>query len=435
MKAPVYDVLVIGFGPAALGLAAAVEDKTRDGELDLSVKFIEKASSFSWHSNFLLPGTTINHHYFRDLATPRDPSSKFTFIKYLKEKGRLFEFGHFSGYPTRVEWNDYLSWAANKLDSYVQYDTEAYHVEWNNAFNLLEISTSKGTFLARHLVLATGLKMRIHQRYYPLLSKTLFHSSKFIEMLKANNFSPASEKKVLVVGSGQSAAEAVLYLRNRFSNWDIDSLHSAVGFKIKESGHLSNIIYHPEETDYFYGLEAHKKAIVLQDMTTADYGNVNNATSEQLFNRIYEDKVLGINKIKMIDRSTVHAIEQEGEQYQVTIREIYKDHFTIENYDLIVLCTGYYEEKYPVILKEISHHLLNDNEEMLCLNRNYKVEHKSEHDLNIYIYGGSERTHGISDTQSFTLMAIKANWILDEICAKFSKDKMIQLVSANGTVE
>ncbi|MDH8533224.1 SidA/IucD/PvdA family monooxygenase, partial [Klebsiella pneumoniae] len=52
---------------------------------------------------------------------PRDPRSRFTFACYLKETGRLFQFGHLGGRVSRVEWNDYVIWTARHCDQMVRY--------------------------------------------------------------------------------------------------------------------------------------------------------------------------------------------------------------------------------------------------------------------------------------------------------------------------
>lgn len=45
----------------------------------------------------------------KDLATPSEPRSRFTFLNYLFEKGRLNQFINLGTFlPTRAEYEDYL---------------------------------------------------------------------------------------------------------------------------------------------------------------------------------------------------------------------------------------------------------------------------------------------------------------------------------------
>ncbi|PQQ37711.1 hypothetical protein C6H68_11435 [Photorhabdus luminescens] len=82
---------------------------------------LEKADSCAWHPNLLLPSTDINHHVYRDLVTPRNPQSPYSFAMYLKEKNRLFKFGLLGRPASRFEWSDYMIWVGQKLENYVQY--------------------------------------------------------------------------------------------------------------------------------------------------------------------------------------------------------------------------------------------------------------------------------------------------------------------------
>lgn len=52
----------------------------------------------------------------KDLATLRNPQSPYTFLNYLHSQGRLVSFiNRGSTVPTRKEYSDYLSWAAQRV--------------------------------------------------------------------------------------------------------------------------------------------------------------------------------------------------------------------------------------------------------------------------------------------------------------------------------
>ncbi|WP_122992691.1 SidA/IucD/PvdA family monooxygenase [Brevibacterium aurantiacum] len=55
------DVLGVGFGPANLGLAIAIEEANAQlpESLRLSARFLEQNESFGWHDGMLLPETTM----------------------------------------------------------------------------------------------------------------------------------------------------------------------------------------------------------------------------------------------------------------------------------------------------------------------------------------------------------------------------------------
>ncbi|KPC77289.1 hypothetical protein ADL35_20825, partial [Streptomyces sp. NRRL WC-3753] len=80
-------VLGIGFGPANLALAIALDEEGRD----FDVHFLEARTGPSWQSAMMLDGSDIQNHPVRDLVSLRNPRSRFTFINYLFENGRLLE--------------------------------------------------------------------------------------------------------------------------------------------------------------------------------------------------------------------------------------------------------------------------------------------------------------------------------------------------------
>ena len=54
--------------------------------------------------------------FMKDLATLRNPQSPYTFMSYLHSQGRLVAFiNRGSTVPTRKEYSDYLSWAAQRV--------------------------------------------------------------------------------------------------------------------------------------------------------------------------------------------------------------------------------------------------------------------------------------------------------------------------------
>ncbi|HYH48525.1 MAG TPA: SidA/IucD/PvdA family monooxygenase, partial [Acidimicrobiia bacterium] len=119
-----FDVVGVGFGPSNLGLAVAIEEHNLQvGQAEgtpLTGMFFERRPSFGWHSGMLLPDATVQVSFLKDLATMRNPSSTFSFVAYLHERGRLADFiNHKTLFPLRIEFNDYFAWAAERLDHLV----------------------------------------------------------------------------------------------------------------------------------------------------------------------------------------------------------------------------------------------------------------------------------------------------------------------------
>lgn len=122
---PVHDVVGIGFGPSNLALAIATEEHNERREHDqapLDARFLERQTTFGWHRGMLLDGATMQVSFLKDLVTMRNPASDYSFLSYLQERERLVEFiNHKTLFPLRIEFHDYLEWAASRVDHLVSY--------------------------------------------------------------------------------------------------------------------------------------------------------------------------------------------------------------------------------------------------------------------------------------------------------------------------
>ncbi|MEV4423703.1 SidA/IucD/PvdA family monooxygenase, partial [Patulibacter sp. NPDC049589] len=125
-----HDFVAIGVGPFNLGLAALTADLP-----DVDGVFLEQRAEFDWHPGLMIDGVTIQVPFMADLVTMADPTSRFSFLNYLKQVGRLYPFYiRESFYPLRAEYNEYCKWVAGQLPSIrwstrvdtVTHDGEAY---------------------------------------------------------------------------------------------------------------------------------------------------------------------------------------------------------------------------------------------------------------------------------------------------------------------
>jgi len=103
-----YDVLGIGFGPSNLALAIAL----KEAEAPITAHFIDAAPDSVWQPGMLLIASDIQNNPLRDLVTPRNPKSHYTFTNYLFESGRLYDFLNLGIlYPLRKDYSKYIQWA------------------------------------------------------------------------------------------------------------------------------------------------------------------------------------------------------------------------------------------------------------------------------------------------------------------------------------
>lgn len=213
-------MICVGFGPASLSIAVALHDQG----IKARVLFLEKQTQFQWHQGMLIPGSHMQISFLKDMATFRDPRSKFTFLSYLQANNRLVSFANQSTfYPLREEFNDYLQWCASHFDEDVHYNEEV--VEVTAVENKGPVKTwsvvsqngatgQKSQFVGRHIVVAIGGKANIPANFEG--KKNVIHSSRYLSDYAKFLPNKDAPVKVGVIGGGQSAVEIFQHLYSSF---------------------------------------------------------------------------------------------------------------------------------------------------------------------------------------------------------------------------
>lgn len=219
-----YDLVCVGFGPASLAIAVALEDKG----INKRVLFLERQTQFKWHAGMVLPNARMQISFLKDLATLRDPRSHFTFVNYLKCKGRLVAFTNLSTFlPLREEYNDYLTWCAAHFERLVGYGQETTSIEpIQNSSDLIDkwavtsrnvLTGDMQTVRGRQVVIAVGGRPRIPPSLYdPSPDSRILHSSSYSIVVPKILAEKAQGYNIAIVGGGQSAAEIFKDIQDRF---------------------------------------------------------------------------------------------------------------------------------------------------------------------------------------------------------------------------
>src|SRR5690606_23974948 len=251
---PVYDLVGVGFGPSNLALAIAVAEHNRAADVEpVTAHFLERQESFGWHRGMLIDDATMQVSFLKDLVTLRNPTSGFSFLAYLHDRGRLVDFvNHKTLFPLRAEFHDYFEWAAAQVDDMVSYGADVVGLE--PVFDAGEIayvdvrSASGEVYRARNVVLATGLVPRVPEGVE--LSERIWHNSQLLHRIRET---PSDAARFVVVGAGQSAAEVTAHLHSTFTDAEVCSVFSRFGYSPSDDSGFANRIFDPDAVDEFYG--------------------------------------------------------------------------------------------------------------------------------------------------------------------------------------
>jgi L-ornithine N5-oxygenase len=413
-----YDVVNIGFGPAGIALACVQEDARENNSSlqDIKMLHLEKADDTVWHGELLLTGTDINHSVFRDLVTPRNPRSRFSFAMYLKDKKRMFDFGLLGRPASRHEWSDYIRWVSSQVDDNTLFSTPAQEIQpivEGGELHGLKVVTERDTYTTKNIVLSSGSQPRIPDQFLPHLGERVFHTSQFLSHLK--RFGEALPARWLVLGSGQSASESVIELLKRREDITLHSVHRSLGFRLTQLGQFPNRVFSPEHVDYFHQLDNASRRQFLEWSKATNYAGIDPDESQTLFSFVYEDRICGRERLHIRPWCEIVDVRQSDNGYRITLADIFSGKEDIVEVDVIVLATGYQQPRIPALLTQLQPWLEQDQDGGLRIDRDYRVALRETNGVNIYVNGLSERSHGISDSQSFSLMALRAERIMNAL--------------------
>lgn len=416
----IHDVIGIGFGPSNVAMAIALsEHNAGPGAQPLRAHFFEQQPRFGWHRGMLIDDATMQVSFLKDLVTLRNPASDYSFLCYLKSRGRLIDFiNHKSLFPLRIEFHDYFEWAAARVDDLVSYGHEVVGVMpvlRDGVVEHLDVTVRSAQGLAvhraRNLVLGTGLR--------PLMpdgverSDRLWHTSELLGRVAAWEGPPPG--RVVVVGAGQSAAENVAYLHRRFPDAEICAVFSRYGYSPADDSGFANRIFDPEAVDAFYTAPESVKRRLMHYHGNTNYSVVDIDLIDDLYRQMYREKVLGTERLRFLNVSRLTDVkETEDDRVSATVTSLVTGEETRLDADVVVFATGYGPADPVGLLGEVADRCLRDDEGRVRVERDYRVATDDSLRCGIYLQGGTEHTHGITSSL-LSNTAVRVGEILDSL--------------------
>ena len=411
----VHDVLGIGFGPSNLALAIALEEHNRTGDDPLEAVFFERQESFGWHRGMLIEGTTMQVSYLKDLVTMRNPASDFSFLAYLHDRDRLADFiNHKTMFPTRVEYHDYLEWAAARVAGLVRYDSEV--IEVRPAGEHFEVVVRHGGEVAvhrtRNVVVAVGLEASVPEGAE--LGERVWHNLDLMHNVGSLTEEP---KRCVVVGAGQSAAEATEYLHRTFPAAEVCAVFGRYGYSPADDSPFANRIFDPQAVEDFYTAPEQVKRMLMDYHRNTNYSVVDLDLIEELYARAYQEKVRGAQRLRMFNASRVVDTATGPDGVSVTVEFLPTGERTVLESDVLVYATGCRPRDPLQLLGDLGRHCARDEQGRLQVERDYRLSTDDTVRGGIYMQGGTEHTHGISSSL-LSNGAVRAGEIRDSVLAR-----------------
>ena len=419
-SAVVHDLIGIGFGPSNLALAIALEERGQvQGPLD--VLFLDKQADYRWHGNTLVTQSELQISFLKDLVTLRNPTSPYSFVNYLKAHGRLVDFinlGTF--YPCRMEFNDYLRWVASHFEAQSRYGEDVLaiepilHQQQVQALRVISRDTlgQQHVRTTRSVVVSAGGTPRIPEAFKALNSDSrVFHHSQYLERMAAQPCVSGKPMRIAIIGGGQSAAEAFIDLNDCFPSAQVDLILRGSALKPADDSPFVNEVFSPAFTDLVYQQNTTERERLITEYQSTNYSVVDIDLIERIYGIFYRQKVSGIARHAFRSLTNIEGAVADAQGITLALRNTAKGDLSAQQYDAVILATGYERELHRHLLAPLAEYL-GDFE----VDRNYRIVTDPRCKAGIYMQGFCQASHGLSDTL-LSVLAIRSEEIAASLYA------------------
>ncbi|KAF7196065.1 L-ornithine N(5)-monooxygenase [Pseudocercospora fuligena] len=444
-----HDVVCVGFGPASLAIAVALQDgiEAEDPRLGSSgpkVRFIERQPEYQWHPGMLLDDSKMQISFLKDLATLRNPRSRFTFINYLHDQQRLVQFTNVGVMlPSRNEYNDYMRWCAGAFDSVVDYGrtvTRIEAVESESAtaavqcFRVVSSEHQTGkefAVRARHVIVAIGGRPSIPKALRTSHPR-IIHSSQYVTHAESLFEHGCYPRRVAVIGAGQSAAEIFYDIPSRFPGAQSVLITRGAALRPSDDSPFVNEVFDPSKTDDVFAQDPEVRAQLIAANKVTNYGVVRLDLLEKIYSSQYAYRVKrwpveswphlilnhsSVANVRASEAKDGSALQLVVEQNETAPCSQKSSAHQILEVDLIVAATGYERNVHEELMQDL--HVMRPDEDAQgwTVGRNYAVRFKEgalEDGRGIWLQGCNEKTHGLPDSL-LSILSVRAGEVVDSI--------------------
>ncbi|MGN6539851.1 MAG: lysine N(6)-hydroxylase/L-ornithine N(5)-oxygenase family protein [Ginsengibacter sp.] len=391
MNSPIiYDVAGIGIGPFNLGLAALLHPIK-----ELKSIFFEKNNTFNWHPGMMISGTTLQVPFYADLVTLADPCSRFSFFSFLKFKNRLIRFSIYDHhFISRKLFNEYCNWVASQLPN-LQFNSSVSLVRYDYERQCYELEIAnrpeQAKFYAKHIVCGIGTEPSIPSFCSKLLGKNVFHSSSYLYQKE----SLAQQKSVVIIGSGQSAAEIFFDLLQNVSAdsaKELTWITRSKGFFPMDYSKLALELTSPDYISHFYNLPEHKKSEVLKSQSML-YKGINFSLIDRIYDKMYElAEDYGEIPVRLLTNMELNNAAEENGKYLLDFFHLQQEKYHLESTEVVILATGY-QNAFPDFFAPIKDRICWKDNGDLDIAFNYSIDTNSSE---IFVQNAELLTHGFN---------------------------------------
>jgi lysine N6-hydroxylase len=391
-RPPVLDFVAIGLGPFNLSLACLAEPIR-----DLRGLFLDRNEDFDWHPGMLIDDTTLQNPFLADLVSLADPKSKFSFLNYCKQEGKLYAYYiRERFYLSRAEYNRYCKWTIRQLPG-IAFGSDVERIEYDEVEGHYIVSgrhvRSGQPFEHRavRLVIGVGSVPQL-PACCDEIREHCIHSSHYT----ARKESLQTKRSIAVIGSGQSAAEIFhdLLKDSDEHGYALTWITRSPRFFQMENTKLTLEMISPDYIDYFYGLPENVREGIIAKQDSL-YKGVNASLINQIYDLLDDRRSRGNNQARLITNSELTACQYDAADDRYHLRFVQRDEGVQYTHatEGAVFATGY-TQNVPRFIDGIRERIRWDDKGRYRLSRNYAID-VDERD--IFVQNAGLYSHGLTN--------------------------------------
>jgi L-ornithine N5-monooxygenase len=411
------SVLAVGAGPANLALAAAL-DECDSPALARGTLLLEQHADVRWQRGLLLPWARSQVSFLKDLATLRDPRSRFTFLNFLHDRGRLDEFVNLSTFnPLRTEFSEYLQWVAESLRQVrVRFNSRVVELqprrEGDGAVTGWLVTTAGGDrVLCRDLVIGAGRHPHVPDVFRSLPVERVIHSDEY--STRITQVPADRELRVVVVGGAQSSAEMFMALHEDLPLCRPTMVMRSVGMQNYQTSKFVNEVFFPSFIDEFYSCPPEVRDELLAETRLTNYGGLAPPFVDELYWLLYRQRLAGGQRSHVRILTQVASARMAGDDIVLDLQDRRSGKVEPLHCDLVLLGTGY-APGVPPLVRDLAARVGATD---IAVSRRYRVDLGDTVRAALYLQGVNERTHGIADSLLSNL-AFRSQDIVADLLAR-----------------
>jgi L-ornithine N5-oxygenase len=266
------------------------------------------------------------------------------------------------------------------------------------------------TCLTRNLVIGVGLEPVLPEGVRP--GERIWHTEDLLTRLEGLSQDP---RRLVVVGAGQSAAEAVGHLHDRYPSAEVCALFARYGYSPADDSSFANRIFDPVAVDHYFQAPGEVKRMLFDYSRNTNYSVVDLDLIDELYRRAYAEKVAGAERLRILNVSRLMDVRADRDAVRLKVAFLPTGEVTDLKADVLVCATGYRERNPLDLLGEAGEHCRTDPGGTLRVERDYRLVTNT--DWAVYLQGATEHTHGITSSL-LSMVAVRTGEIVASLAGR-----------------